>query len=663
VAEPLDRVAGVLCRWFDNETFAVKLAFLEALAAAVSAHAGAPQVVMGDMNVAPADIDVYDPVLFQGATHVSSDERALLRRILDSGLVDAYRVVHPDEVGYTWWDYRQGHFQRGMGLRIDLALVAAGLAEGLRACGSTATSARARSRPTTPRFWSSSNCSRAVGKECTELELCGRSVDGVTVVGLRAWVVAVVGVAAWLAPAGSAAAVGHPERGESGLAAPPARLPAPSGLFRLFTPWTAGPAGVDYPGALWEPASPANYTVAQRPVDLPIQRIIIHVAEGGFASTYEWFRNPAAQASAHFVVGSNGEVAQMVPVHDIAWHAGNWAYNETSIGIEHAGYTGHTIFPDAQYRGSARLAAFLADRYLITPDRRHVIGHSEVPDPNHPGEWGGIDHHTDPGDTWNWPLYMAYLRADAWDTHQQIIDNSNTSRVRYNPAIWHASAARPGHMGPDYLYTPPRAESSPVYYKLDVPATDSYDVFMRWPCNPAYNRSATVGIATIAGYRVVHVNESQDCERGWNWLGSFPLSVGDSWRLIVSSRAPGAGNIAADAIRLVEASDPTPPSSPATTVTPSATSLAVSWTQSSDNVRVGGYQLWINDVKVYQGPDRTATVTGVHCGDLYLVSVRAIDMAGNRSAPHRLTVSTPACPVTPTGLAASNATQTSITLE
>jgi hypothetical protein len=36
--------------------------------------------------------------------------------------------------------------------------------------------------------------------------------------------------------------------------------------------------------------SPANYSVAQRPVDLPIQRIIIHVAEGGFASTYQWFR-------------------------------------------------------------------------------------------------------------------------------------------------------------------------------------------------------------------------------------------------------------------------------------------------------------------------------------------------------------------------------------
>ena len=59
----------------------------------------------------------------------------------------------------------------------------------------------------------------------------------------------------------------------------------------------------------------------------------------------------------------------MVPERDIAWHAGNWAYNETSIGIEHAGFTNRTVFPDAQYRASARLAGYLAHKYLIRPDR------------------------------------------------------------------------------------------------------------------------------------------------------------------------------------------------------------------------------------------------------------------------------------------------------
>ena len=75
------------------------------------------------MNVAPADLDVYDPVAFAGETHVTEDERSRLDRMLGAGgLVDAFRALHPDEPGFTWWDYRAGHFHRGLGLRIDLAL-------------------------------------------------------------------------------------------------------------------------------------------------------------------------------------------------------------------------------------------------------------------------------------------------------------------------------------------------------------------------------------------------------------------------------------------------------------------------------------------------------------------------------------------------------------
>ena len=50
-------------------------------------------------------------------------------------MVDAYRSLHPTEVQYTWWDYRAGNFHKGLGMRIDLALVSGGLADRLRACG------------------------------------------------------------------------------------------------------------------------------------------------------------------------------------------------------------------------------------------------------------------------------------------------------------------------------------------------------------------------------------------------------------------------------------------------------------------------------------------------------------------------------------------------
>lgn len=125
-------------RAIGTPTFEEKLAFLDAAVARVAAlrAGGVPLAVAGDFNVAPADIDVYDPEAFIGSTHVTPDERGRVAALLDAGaLVDAFRALHPDEVGYTWWDYRQGHFHRKMGLRIDLVLVSQALAAGLERCG------------------------------------------------------------------------------------------------------------------------------------------------------------------------------------------------------------------------------------------------------------------------------------------------------------------------------------------------------------------------------------------------------------------------------------------------------------------------------------------------------------------------------------------------
>jgi exodeoxyribonuclease-3 len=122
-----------------SPTFEEKLGFLDAAAARVAAlRAGGatPLLVGGDFNVAPTDLDVYDPAAFEGSTHVTAEERWRIDAMLAAGdLVDTYRHLHPDDVQYTWWDYRQGHFHRGMGLRIDLLLASEALAGTLVACG------------------------------------------------------------------------------------------------------------------------------------------------------------------------------------------------------------------------------------------------------------------------------------------------------------------------------------------------------------------------------------------------------------------------------------------------------------------------------------------------------------------------------------------------
>jgi exodeoxyribonuclease-3 len=123
-------------RVLDSEWYAAKLTFLAAAAERVAALRGGPLVVAGDVNVAPGDLDVYDPAAFVGSTHVSGPERRALHEICDAGgLVDAFRMLHPDEPGYTWWDYRAGHFHKRMGLRIDLTLVSRDIAERVTRCG------------------------------------------------------------------------------------------------------------------------------------------------------------------------------------------------------------------------------------------------------------------------------------------------------------------------------------------------------------------------------------------------------------------------------------------------------------------------------------------------------------------------------------------------
>lgn len=118
---PNGRVVG-------SESFVEKLGFLEAMANRAATLADGRAFIAGDMNVCPTDLDVWNPAEVHGATHITEDERSRLRAVLDAGYVDAFRTVEPEEPGFTWWDYRAGHFHKGYGLRIDLALVSTALA-------------------------------------------------------------------------------------------------------------------------------------------------------------------------------------------------------------------------------------------------------------------------------------------------------------------------------------------------------------------------------------------------------------------------------------------------------------------------------------------------------------------------------------------------------
>jgi N-acetyl-anhydromuramyl-L-alanine amidase AmpD len=186
-------------------------------------------------------------------------------------------------------------------------------------------------------------------------------------------------------------------------------------LMRLGTAGLAGTAlagglpaqvavAATRPDTTWYPAHPDNYSDAER-TRADIKYIVVHTTQGSWSGSFSWFQNRAAKVSAHFVIRSDdGRIAQCVRGSDIAWHAGNWTFNQQSIGIEHEGYIDDPgWYTDEMYRASARLAAFLVNRWDIPINRTHIIGHNEVP---------GADHR-DPGRWWWWSHYMELIRRYA----------------------------------------------------------------------------------------------------------------------------------------------------------------------------------------------------------------------------------------------------------
>ncbi|MFB6724514.1 N-acetylmuramoyl-L-alanine amidase [Kribbella sp. NPDC056345] len=178
---------------------------------------------------------------------------------------------------------------------------------------------------------------------------------------------------------------------------------------------------VDYPGAIWNPASTSNYTSGRTQA---ISSITIHVAQGSYAGTISWFKNPSAKVSAHYVIkSSNGEVTQMVAEKDKAWHVGT--ENGYTIGIEHEGWVNDASwFTESMYKSSAALVRNIADRRGIPKDRAHIRGHSEYPNQTH----------TDPGPNWDWNKFMQLVNGGTPPTYNFTTYGTGV-RVRETPRL------------------------------------------------------------------------------------------------------------------------------------------------------------------------------------------------------------------------------------
>lgn len=204
---------------------------------------------------------------------------------------------------------------------------------------------------------------------------------------------------------------------------------SPLGALARLQPWQpALPKGcahtgkTDYPGAIncivnakkfdcnrVPDNAPCTYEGARRPKQYPVKFVGIHDIEGSVTDALNYMHNVKSTISVHYIVNSDGTVYQTLHDNDIAYHLGNYWYNQRAVGIEHAGFaaTGYQWYNATQYLASAKLTAYLLKKYHIPLDRAHVIGHGSVPAPT----VALMPNHVDPGPYWLWGYYFSLINV------------------------------------------------------------------------------------------------------------------------------------------------------------------------------------------------------------------------------------------------------------
>ncbi|TEU14653.1 MAG: LysM peptidoglycan-binding domain-containing protein [Anaerolineales bacterium] len=130
----------------------------------------------------------------------------------------------------------------------------------------------------------------------------------------------------------------------------------------------------------WVPSPHFN----ERPDPDHITTIVVHAtANSTLTGVLSWFRNPTAYLSAHYVIGKDGRIVQMVKDEDRAWHAGRSEWrevpnvNDYGLGIELVNLNdGQDPYPEAQYQSLVKLCQALVHKYNVSTE--DIVGHYQV---------------------------------------------------------------------------------------------------------------------------------------------------------------------------------------------------------------------------------------------------------------------------------------------
>jgi hypothetical protein len=140
--------------------------------------------------------------------------------------------------------------------------------------------------------------------------------------------------------------------------------------------------------------------------------------------------------------------------------------------------------------------------------------------------------------------------------YSQVVDNASAGR--FSERGWEESAgSKARYYGKDYSYVEPARVGAPALFKVEIPATDYYTVYARWPDLKGNNAATRFGVSTTSGLEWTKVDQRRDGGM-WVRLGAYEMEPGDHYAVQVSGYK-ARGRVVADAVMVVRGTQVAPP--------------------------------------------------------------------------------------------------------
>jgi cell wall-associated NlpC family hydrolase len=150
------------------------------------------------------------------------------------------------------------------------------------------------------------------------------------------------------------------------------------------------------------------------------------------------------------------------------------------------------------------------------------------------------------------------------EPYHQVVDNATAGS--FVAPGWRVAPASASTFGEDYAYADPSDDAGPARFTVDIPETDHYAVFARWPGGSDVTTAARFGVDTTSGVKWDDVDQRADADF-WVLIGIYEMEQGQR-AIQVTRDSSGGGRLVADAVMVVGDALVAPNGQTATTADP-----------------------------------------------------------------------------------------------